>query len=693
MMEGICKRVLSFVLILGVFLISQKVLAQEETEQKTPQEIEQNKDQKSPYNLEEIKVTDKKAGESVTSPYSVAESSKLQTEVITREEIEALHPQTVWDVIEQVPGMEVSYQGRQHIDFSNMRGTGSYGIILDGVYVSQTDRILATLPADVIESMTVVRDATALTLGPLTNFGSSTGSSNQGFIIIKTKRASNLEGGLAASYGSFHTEKEHLYQGAKIGNFDYRIAGTYYNSDGKTDWYNGSRNSSLLFRGGYTGSAFNGDILFYTSTGMREFQRGEILIPTTLKSGALDWSKVGTLDSAKWKIDPINSDMFAVNLSRPWNDAQTTTFSYAYNSLQVTSIQASFANSSVTESDQNSRGQSAGIRHIINWHGNVLKMGGQWLGYICPNGQAPNIGKRVDEDMYSLYAQDEYHMLNDKLTVDAGIRADKKHYDNSPVTGLAIDERAKETYTYALGASYKLSRIITLTGRYAYSENDLSGNQVSASGSTLPAEKRSRYEGGILANFYSFFNPWVTLYYYNTKDQKVSSTGIDPTTGKPASSYIDPATGDEIDFVTTSDVRTKGVECGISGQILKPLTYRLQYSYITTDNHNTNVSIAHKLASGLITYRYKNFDANLSARYVSPHNLSTSPMGTIYYELGDYTRVDANVAYNCKMFGRDTRITVYGRNLGDSHYATRYVTGAYYDPGRQYGIELSYSFF
>lgn len=678
---------LLFVLVFGTFCLSHVAYAQQKKEQK--------KERQSPYSLEEITVKGKAAAEPVTSPYAVTESSKLQTEVITREEIEALHPETVWDVIQQVPGMEVTFQGRQHMDFSNMRGTGSYGIILDGIYVSQIDRILATLPVDAIESMTIVRDATALTLGPLTNFGSSTGSSNQGFVIIKTKRASRLEGGLVASYGSFHTEKEHVYQGAKIGNFDYRIAGTHTNTLGKTNWYNGSRNSSLLFRGGYTGSTFNGDVLYYTSRGMREFQRGEILIPTiNRKTGKEDWSRVGTLDSAKWKIDPMISDMFAVNLSKSWSDTQTTTFSYAYNSLLVSSMTTTFpdGSSKLTVTDQDSRGQSLSIRHIINARGNILKIGGQWNQTVAPTGGAPSTGKRTDEDMYGLYVQDEYRMLNDRLTIDGGIRADKKHYNNSPQTGFPLHEWAKETYAYTLGASYKLNPIITLTGRYAYTENSQSSYQVSPDKSTLPPERRSRYEAGILANIHPSFNPWLTLYYYDTKNQKVSATGIDPITGKPVSSYIDPFTGDEIDFVATSDVRTKGAELGISGQIMKPLTYRVQYSYVTTDDHTTNQSISHHLASGILSYRYKNAFANMSARYVGPKSRSSSPMGVIYYELGDYTRVDANVGYNCKLFGRDTRITVYGKNLGDKAYATRYVTGAYYDPGRQYGVELSYNF-
>ena len=36
--------------------------------------------------------------------------------------------------------------------------------------------------------------------------------------------------------------------------------------------------------------------------------------------------------------------------------------------------------------------------------------------------------------------------------------------------------------------------------------------------------------------------------------------------------------------------------------------------------------------------------------------------------------------------------TVYGRNLGNEHYATRYVTGYYPDRGRTIGLEVSLAF-
>ncbi len=654
------KRIsVSGVILFGMLLLAAPALSIAEQEEE-------------PVGLEQITVKGKTVLEPVTSPYSVPESSKLQTEVFTREDIEAIKPESVLDLLQQVPGMEITYQGRQHFDFGSMRG-GDYRVVLDGVYLSQTDRILATIPVDTIESVTVVRDTTALTIGPL----------NQGFIIMKTKRASKLEGGFATSYGSYHAEKEHLYQGAKIGNFDYRVAGTYTASLGKTGWHMARRNASLLFRGGYTGPAFNADLLYYMSQGMREMQWGEILVPSTNKDGTLNWSKVGTLSQSTMKMNKMLADMVAVNLTKPWNDTQTTTIQYALNNLHV----------SVTDTDQNSREQNLSIRHVINSRNNTLKAGGQFLNYVCPNGQAPKIGRRTDYETYSLFVQDEYRMFNDRLTVDGGIRADKKHYNNSSVTGESIDEWEKETYAYGFGASYKLNRILTLTGRYQYSENALASYQVSADGSSLPPEKRSRYEGGISASIHPTFNPWLTAFYYDTKDQKVSSKGIDPTTGESVSSYIDPVTGDEINFVTTSDVRTRGMEIGVRGQIFRPLTYHVSYSYKTTDNHTTNQGMSRSLASARLSYRYKKFFANVSAHYAGPKNRSSSPAGVFYYELGDYTRVDANVGYNFKVFGRNGKITLYGRNLGDVHYATRYVTGAYKDVGIQYGAELAYSFF
>ncbi len=584
------------------------------------------------------------------------------------------------------------------MDFGYMRGTGNFGFILDGVYVLSPDRVIATLPVDAIESITIVRDATALALGPLTYFGQTTGAANQGYIVIKTKRASKkVEGGLVASYGSFHTEREHLYQGAKVGDFDYRIAATNDSSLGKSNWYNGYRNDSLLFRGGYDGPFLQGDVLYYTGNGMREFERGTIEIPTSTTVHGVttyNWSKVGTLDTSKWKLDPIQPNMLAVNLKKPWTDSQTTALSYGYEGLVTSSMTTSFPNQTpISVSDQDTRGQNLNLSHVINTGTNTFKAGGQYLESVCPTGLAGSNATRTDESMYSLFALDQYRLFNGRMTVDGAIRMDKKHYNNDPVTGVPAHEWTKPVNTFALGSSYRLTPMFLLTGRYAYVENDPAAFYVNQATPTtrsfLPAEKDSRYEGGILANVHPAFNPSLTVFYYDVRNQVAATS----------KAYIDPTTGTEIDYVTSvANMRTKGEEFKVTGQPLKSLawgslSYSLQYTYVNTDNPATNIGIAHHMASALVTYRYKDAFANFTVRYVGPHNLSTSPGGTFYYRLGDYTRADANVGYNFKLFNRDMRITIYGRNLGDVHYATRYVSGAYLDPGFSYGVRLAYSFF
>ncbi|OPX92418.1 MAG: Vitamin B12 transporter BtuB [Syntrophorhabdus sp. PtaB.Bin006] len=630
------------------------------------------------YGLEQITVTGKTPAEPVWSRYAVPESSKLQTEVFTREDIEAIKPESVLDVLQFSPGIEITYQGRRQFDFTNIRGQGNLGLIIDGVYIPTgpfTRRILATVPVDDIESMMIVRDATALTLGPLTNFGSDNGSSNQGFIIVKTKRASKLEGGFDVGYGSFHTQKEHVYHGAKISDFDYRIAYAHQESRGKTSWYNGTRSDSLNFRAGYTGKFINADVFYYTSRGMREMQRGE----------AYD----GTLSNQKWKYDPMLSSLVGINLSKPWNDRNTTTFSYSHSRADFDVMTSTFSNqASVSSSGERDWAQAFDLRHVVAFTNNTLRVGGQYL------------SQTTAQQMYSLYAYDEHRMFGNRLTLDGGVRVDKKYYRDSPVTGNDMNEWSKEVYSLALGAAYKINRLFTVTGRYAYSENTLAGYQIDpTTRGDLPAERRNRYEGGILANFHPAFNPSLTVFYYDTKNQKVSTSvvcGYDRR-GRPitCSTYIDPVTGEETDYVTTSDVRTRGAEIGVSGNFLKHFSYNLNYSYMETDNYDVNKGQPHVTASGRLGYRFKNLEANVNARYYGPWSNSTSDGQMAVYDYGDFVNWGANVSYRMKIFERDTKITIYGQNLGDDHFTTRYRAGqgAYKDPGRRFGAELSYSLF
>jgi iron complex outermembrane receptor protein len=389
----------------------------------------------------------------------------------------------------------------------------------------------------------------------------------------------------------------------------------------------------------------------------------------------------GTLSTAKWKYDPMTSSLLGLNLSKEWNTRQTTTLGYSFARADFDFMQSDFKNEAKVTSTGSGYGtwaQAVDLRHVIAFTNNTVRVGGQFLS------QATN------QDMVSLYAYDEHRFFGDKLTLDGSIRVDKKYYHRSPVTGNDMNEWSKEVYSLATGVAYKINRIFTATGRFAYSENTLASYQVDADKKDwLPPERRLRYEGGLLANIHPAFNPWVTLFYYDTKNQQVS------TTVGGMSYYIDPDTGEEIDYVTTSDVRTRGAEIGVSGGFLKYFTYNLNYSYMETDNYSTNKGQPHVTASGRVGYKYKNFDINLNTRYYGKWAQSTSDGQAAAYDYGDFFNTGANVSYKFNLFKRDTKVTAYIQNIGDKHFTTRYRAnvGAFKDPGRRIGVELSYSFF
>jgi iron complex outermembrane receptor protein len=234
----------------------------------------------------------------------------------TAKDIEALHPASLLDVLQHVPGLAVSFQGRQHMDFASMRG-GSLQVILDGVYMSQTDRLPGTLPVQLVESMTIVRDSTALSIGPLaallgqTMGGVSNGIANQGFIIIRTKRAAQNDAGFVADGGSFGTALGHVFLGSKTGNWDYRGAYTYYNSEGKDSWNMQARNGSATFHGGYTSSGLTMDFMYYGSRGMRNMEYGEVRSPATFGSCTPHATQVGALCPTTMNIYKLDGDPYA----------------------------------------------------------------------------------------------------------------------------------------------------------------------------------------------------------------------------------------------------------------------------------------------------------------------------------------------------------------------------------------------
>lgn len=624
--------------------------------------------------LDPVLVSAKKiAEEPVHSRFAVPESSEAATQTFSKADIEAMHPKDVFEIIEQGLGMMTNFRGRKDLNNTQGRGGDSIGIILDGIYIpwSQSSRVLANFPVELIESVKIVRDSTVLTVGPLTSLASPLGSPNQGFIIIKTRNASARETEAKISYGTYNTQKYSLLHGDKTDDFCYNLAYTKARTDGKDGWYNASDSDSLFLKGGYASDQLTGNVSLYIDKASRQFQRG---VYNNMPS------------DAKWQYDPLDTIMVAADVAKPWNARSTTTFSFGYSNVDADSIKDSFSNKSYAASEQKDYLREFNLAHTINTDNNLLKFGGQAVYWHSPTGGFYYEGIEREEELYGYYIYDEYR-VNEKLTLDGGARMDRKHITKginryqatgNKGTDLINDQWANNATSYALGMSYKIDPVYKLSTRIAYSKQPTDAFLTTLDDKELDPEVRIKYETGLTAHYSKALNAALTLFYYDIDDCKIAVG-----TRKIGS--------DTVNVYDNHDVNRKGLELAFNGRLADALTYNLGYSYLTSNYAADNAGFPHNVYTLRLNNKHKDTETNVITRHVGGYK-------NYGQDLGGFTTVDASVSKN---LDADATITLFGRNITNRHYATNYIIsekgtgtpeGYYYHVGATYGVEYSKKF-
>ena len=101
--------------------------------------------------------------------YSLPESFANSVQTFTREDIKSMPVRNAYEVLDMAAGVFLQTQGRKAPNMLSMRAGSNLGIILDGALIPSPSapKILAGLPLSAIEQIDVVRDSSALNLGPL----------------------------------------------------------------------------------------------------------------------------------------------------------------------------------------------------------------------------------------------------------------------------------------------------------------------------------------------------------------------------------------------------------------------------------------------------------------------------------------------------------------------------------------------
>lgn len=628
-----------------------------------------------------VGVTGKRDKEPLYSATTLPASASATVEEFSREDIQAVAPASVYDLAALSPGARVEFQGRKGMNALQLRGGDTVGIILDGVYIpwSQASRILAQFPVDAIESVRIVRDSSAVTLGPFVAFSPAMshdnvpspglGSSNQGFMVITTKKGKGAELGGIVEYGSLDTRSFQLYHGNSKGPFSYRMVGTASGTSGREGWNNAANNTSLLLNGTYDTAALKGDFLIYYANGRREIQRA-----TTDSSAS----------TSLWNYDPLESLQITLNLHKPWNAVHTTSLSYARG--RVTDDE--YLKTSTTVAKPQAVRQEDQVENWHLWHvaateNNRLVGGFQTFLWKSPTGQFFYEGVPRREDLFSGYIQDEYK-FNSRLTLDGGVRVDGKlieqgsdKYSPLQATNKKIENEWQEpAISLSLGSSYKLDEAHRLFGRVGYSRQDADTFLATVGNKALDTEERFKYELGVEAAYNPAFNPGITLFLYDIGNFAYSAA----TGGSGATVY---------NIYDTADVVRKGVETSVKGSLPWGFGYHAGYSYITTNRSDTNKVMPHNMVNLRLSHQTGGVESNLILNYVGPYENNFLSVGNMYRPAGDYTRIDLNVSYAFRVNNTQARATVYGRNLLDEHFVT--IAG-WQDQGLTYGGKLEVSF-
>ena len=610
-------------------------------------------------------------------PYShlaVPESSKATTETFTRADIDKIHPKDIFDLIQHAAGVMGYNNGSKEMTAFKSRG-GNVGVILDGSYLTYDmyTRMLARIPVDMVGSMTVVRGASSLTVGPMANIGGWEGianSTDQTYIIIKTRKATSTGNEVIASYGSLNTNKETLIHDEKIND------NSYYNFAFSGNWKNGINNNyenskSVFFKYGETDKNnmsvdatyfYNHDNwnpeLSYTTSGM---QPG---------------------NSSRWTYDPIISNFFAVNITKPWSDHSVTTFNVGYSGVQSTYLAHSTAGRLILPIyNEKETLTQMNLQQTITSGSNTFKFGIQAMRWLSPSGMVyTTTWTNFDQHLYGIYLYDE-KKINDKLTLDGGARLDKQSgsYDGPAWSCFGYKNSWNtNTKSLSIGANYKMDSVYTLSARMGYVNEPTDTFVTSTNNTILQDEKKLMYDLGITAKYNKHFNVSFTPYIYNIQNCKV-----------PTNLSTRPSNGGVANVVAYSamNLTRSGFESAIYGQFTDQWGYKISETHFTSNNAADSVTNPHNISSFMLSYKQGSINGNISLLHYSKFLLAPNNP----YPMGGYSVISANIS---KELNSTTKITLYGNNLSNAKYATGLWTmGQYFwAPGRTYGVELSKKF-
>jgi outer membrane cobalamin receptor len=600
--------------------------------------------------------------------------------VITANEIKDMGARNIMDVLKMVPGLGIS-RNEQGFFMFEVRGVSTVKsekilFLIDGHSINKNYAgsglvyLADHLSVENIQQIEVVR-------GP----GSALYGANAFVAVINviTKNAYNTDGlEVSLSYGSFDTKKLSVLGGKIFDNgFELFSSMNYWKADGpdleiKRDRFSGTpltntpgdadtgyEATELLLKLSYAHFSYEGHYLYndrgsyigfgnaltdsntqkYTNLWNELVYQHEItnFISTNLKlyydyfeqddsveimpPGFMGTYPNGMIGGPKAKSRTLGGELqldFDINTR---------------NHLMVGTVYENF--------------KQYDVKSISNFNPNTY----EYLGSIRELPSNWNWNKNTSRDIYAVYIQDEWEMVNN-INLTLGLRHD--HYSDfgntsNPRLGLVWTFMPKGEIKLLYGKAFRAPNFGEL-----YNDNNpsLMGN------SDLQPEKISTYEVGLGYYFAKSIQMDLNIYYNDITNQIIRDTTVTPN-----------------EYANLGDTEVKGLEFVVSGEFSAKNYWRLAYSYQKPEDTN----------SGLEVPYVPNHRATLSlnrelSRYLMGHvdflwdGPRPRPQGDTRGDSDSYITVD--LAFTVSNFYKNLEIRGSVHNLFDENYYDPDISGA-----------------
>jgi len=664
-----------------------------------------------PIELEPLSITGERIYDPIADPTVVPENNKIFTETIERKNIELRAPYKTTELFSFISPSIVRYdQNRKYKTFFDARGQ-KVSLVLDGFVVQDgssnsgmrgDDRLLEFLNTDIIESIDVIKDSSALIYGTLKG----------GMLNIKTRKPTGRHGQLKFEAGTFGERV------AKLTFMDILSKKSSYFISFNDRYYDGpdGKNAADSDRGGFLK-------YFYDPTAKDSFvltydrEVGTYQIPVDEPDASGQFPKLMNLKAGTNTYNIVVDPRYGWSYG-PWSNTFTDlNYTKTWNKNNSTNIQ--FSRLEVQNDFHNPRGVGANpVGHIDGHHvlettnalalrhtfktvkDIIVRFGYTFDHWYNPTGKLYWENKDNEDKKHSAYLQTEIPLAGEKLKLDAGVRQDRRFIIREEKarfpagkTPFVINNRWEDPRnTYGTGLTYRPTKNDTVALRYADVVVTPVDRYASLTGAALLDEHDKMTNLGFEHQFSNARKP-TSLVLNVFKNSMVNSLIDDPAGTK----YTDPPNNTTaMRIFANQDTVARGGELTLKTRLSKRFDASVGCSSISyspdivTKPHKTyNFDLIYNGESDLAIDLYGRYVGpfvanNVSYNYTDPVTKKKVTVTAPVYNLGKFWDVGFSVTKKLDGKRKDSdRIVFSVKNLFDKRYETFAETPNY---GRTFGL-------